>query len=258
MTKFDLYETVTNEIIASIEEGTPAWRKPWTGETGGAAFPLRSNGEGYRGINVLMLWLVASKRGYRSAYWFTYRQAKEAGAQVKRGEKGATVVKYGTVAREDEATGSEKAIPYLKSYTVFNAEQIEGLPASFYGTAAEEARDLGTKTDPELEAFFAATGAEIRTSEDPRAYYDLIGDFIHMPPVSTFHSAAGYFSTLAHETCHWTGASSRLDRFEKFNDCKAYAFEELIAEIGNCMVCAHLGLTPDFGQSGAYIKGWLR
>ena len=258
MAKFDLYETVTNEIIASIEAGTPAWRQPWTGEKAGAPFPLRSNGEGYRGINVLMLWLVASKRGYRSAYWFTYRQAKEAGAQVKRGEKGATVVKYGTVAREDEATGAEKAIPYLKSYTVFNAEQIEGLPASFYGTPAEEARDLGTEADPELEAFFAATGAEIRTTEEPRAYYDLIGDFIHMPPITTFHSAAGYYATLAHEATHWTGAKGRLDRFEKFNDRKAYAFEELIAEIGNCMVCAHLGLTPDFGQSGAYIKGWLR
>lgn len=79
-----------------------------------------------------------------------------------------------------------------------------------------------------------------------------------MPPIATFHDAAGYYATLAHEACHWTGHKSRLDRFSRFTDRKAYAFEELIAEIGNCMTCARLGLTPDFNQSGAYIQSWLR
>ena len=79
-----------------------------------------------------------------------------------------------------------------------------------------------------------------------------------MPPVATFHSAAGYYATLAHEATHWTGHKSRLDRFGRFTDRKAYAFEELIAEIGNCMICAALGLTPDFNQSAAYLQSWLR
>lgn len=258
MPGFDLYQHVTDQIIASIEAGTPAWRKPWTGDKGGAPFPRRSNGEPYRGINVLMLWLTAEDKGYRSPYWFTYHQAQEAGGQVRKGERSATVVKYGTVEREDEATGDDKCIPYLKAYRVFSAAQIDGLPEAFHGTPAEAPRDLGTKADPDLEAFFDATGLERRSSDDPRAYYDLAGDVIHMPPVSTFHDAGGYYATLAHEAAHWTGHKSRLDRFARFTDRKAYAFEELIAEIGSAMICASLGLTPDFGQCAAYVESWLK
>ena len=255
---FDLYQHVTDTIIASLEAGTPAWRKPWTGDTGGAAFPRRANGEPYRGINVLMLWLTAAEKGYRAAHWFTYRQAQEAGGQVRKGEKSATVVKYGTFEREDEGAEEARKFPYLKAYRVFNAEQIDGLPVEFHATPAEEPRDLGTATDPQLDAFFAATGADIRTSDDPRAYYNPVADFIHMPPIATFHSAGGYYATLAHEATHWTGHGSRLDRLGRFTDRKAYAFEELIAEIGNCMVCTSLGLIPDFDQSAAYVGSWLR
>lgn len=254
---FDLYQHVTDQIIASIEAGTPAWRKPWTGEKGGAVFPRRANGEPYRGINVLMLWLTAHEKGYGAAHWFTYRQAQEAGGQVRKGEKSATVVKYGTFEREDDA-GDERKIPYLKAYHVFNAEQIEGLPAEFYGTPAEEPHDFGTETDPALEVFFTATGADIRTSDEPRAFYSIAQDFIHMPPITSFHDAGGYYATLAHEATHWTGHQTRLDRFTRFSDRKAYAFEELIAEIGACMTCANLGLAPDFAQSAAYLSGWLR
>lgn len=258
MAQFDLYQHVTDQIIASMEAGTPAWRKPWTGDKGGAPFPRRANGEQYRGINVLMLWAEAAEKGYRSAYWFTYKQAQEAGGQVRKGEKSATVVKYGTVDRADEETGNERKIPYLKAYRVFNADQIEGLPEQYHGKPAEEPRDLGTEADPALDAFFAATGAEIRTSDEPQAYYNPAKDFIHMPPIGTFHSAAGYYATLAHEATHWTGHKSRLDRLSRFTERKAYAFEELIAEIGNCLVCASLGLVPDFDQSAAYLQSWLR
>lgn len=258
MAQFDLYQHVTDQIIASMEAGTPAWRKPWTGDKGGAPFPRRANGEQYRGINVLMLWIEAAEKGYRSAYWFTYKQAQEAGGQVRKGEKSATVVKYGTVERADEETGSERKIPYLRAYRVFNADQIEGLPEQYHGKPAEEPRDLGTEADPALDAFFAATGAEIRTSDEPQAYFHPAEDFIHMPPIGTFHSAAGYYATLAHEATHWTGHKSRLDRLSRFTERKAYAFEELIAEIGNCLVCASLGLVPDFEQSAAYLQSWLR
>lgn len=258
MAKVDIYQQVTDQIIASIEAGTPAWRNAWIGDGGGIPFPLRSNGEQYRGINVLMLWLTAADKGYRSPYWFTFRQAKELGAFVRKGEKSSTVVKYGTVERQDEQTGEDKAIPYAKAYGVFNADQIDGLPEEYHGKPAEEARDLGTEPDQRLDTFFAATGADIRTSDDPRAFYHPSEDFIHMPPINTFYDAYGYYSTLAHEVCHWTGHKSRLDRFSRFNDRKAYAFEELIAEIGNCMVCAQIGLVPDFGQSAAYVESWLR
>ncbi|MCZ0963088.1 ArdC family protein [Paracoccus benzoatiresistens] len=238
--KFDLYAHVTDSIIASLKAGTPAWRKPWTGEKGGAPFPLRSNGEAYSGINVLMLWLAADAKGYHAARWFTYKQAQEAGGQVRKGEKSSTVVKYGTFEREDAETGEERRLPYLKAYRVFNAEQIDGLPAEYYGTPADPACNLGTEADPALDAFFAGIGVEIRTSDDPRAYYDPAADFIHMPPISTFYDAAGFYGTLAHEAVHASGHKSRLDRFSRFNDRKAYAFEELIALSGQCAPLAAL------------------
>ena len=256
--KFDLYAEVTQSIIDSIEAGTPAWRKPWTGDTAGPAFPLRSNGEAYSGINVLMLWLAAQSKGYTAAHWFTYKQAKDAGGQVRKGEKSSTVVKYGTFEREDKETGEERRLPYLKAYRVFNAEQIDGLPEEYHAKPVEAAQDLGTKADPMLDKFFAATGADIRTSDEPKAYYMPSEDYIHMPPIETFYNGNAFYSVLAHECCHWTGHKSRLDRFSRFKDKKSYAFEELIAEIGNAMVCARLGLTPDFEQSGAYVKNWLR
>jgi len=238
MTRFaktDLYQEITDKIIASIEEGTPPWRKPWTGGNQGIGIPLRSTGEAYRGINVLMLWITASENDFNSKHWFTYKQAQMADAQVRKGEKSTQIVYYGTLNREDDQ-GEDIKIPYY----------VEPDPA----------RDLGTKPDAELDGFFAQSGADIITSDEPRAYYSPPKDHIHMPPIGTFHDANGYYATLAHEIVHWTGAKSRLDRQHEFKKSE-YAFEELVAEIGACMVCAKIGIAPDYPQSAAYIEGWL-
>lgn len=263
MAKIDIHQHVTDTIITQIEAGTPPWRKPWTGGKGGAAFPLRHNGEAYRGINILMLWATAHKHEYNSAHWMTFKQAVELGGMVKKGEKCARSVFYGTFEKDaEQGEGSNEGegktrIPYAKTNNVFNADQIENLPAEYYITP-EAPRDLGTEGNPELEAFFMSTGADIVTSDEPRAYYRPATDTIHMPPVGTFYDADGYFGTLAHETIHWTGSEKRLDRIKKFQNREAYAFEELVAEIGNCLLCLHLGVTPQFDQSAAYIEGWLR
>lgn len=204
--KFDVYDHVTNEIIAQIEAGTPPWRKPWTGGAAGACLPRRFNGDEYRGINVLMLWATAATQGYSSARWMTYRQAGELGGQVRKGEKSACVVKYGTVEREDD-NGEERRVPYCRAYRVFNADQIDGLPEEFY-TRPDPARDLGTEADPTLDAFFARTGAMIESTREPRAFYDRRRDVIHMPPIATFHAAQGYYGTLAHELTH--NAATRI------------------------------------------------
>ena len=257
--KFDLHAHVTNQIITAMESGTAPWRKPWTGAAGGVAFPRRHNGETYQGINVVMLWLEAAERGYTSPFWMTYKQAQEIGGQVRKGEKSATVVKVGRFEKEDKEGGDPVSLPFARAYRVFNADQIEGLPEKYHGKAVETPRDLGTVADPELDAFCAATGARIETSEDPKAFYHPLHDHIHMPPIATFHDANGYYATLAHELTHWTGHSSRLDRFgKKGRDRAAYAFEELVAEIGSCMVYASLGLVPDFDQSASYIESWLK
>lgn len=254
--KFDVYAHVTDTIIAEIETGTPPWRKPWTGSTSGIALPTRHNGEEYRGINVLILWIMAAKQGHVSSRWMTYKQAQELGGQVLKGETSSTVVKYGTFTKENEL-GIEEELPYARAYRVFNADQIEGLPED-YDIRPEAPRDLGTAEDPELEAFFGRTGAEILTSDDPRAYYSPAKDHIHMPPIATFHNAAGYYGTLAHEVIHWTGSEKRLERIKKFANREAYAFEELVAEIGACFLGAQIGVTPEFDQSAAYVEGWLQ
>ena len=200
--KHNLHQKITDQIIEAIEQGCAPWRKPWTGGTTGAALPLRHNGEPYRGINILVLWSVAASKGYTSARWLTFKQAKTMGGAVRKGEKSSTVIYYTTKEIEDkEQHGETKLIPFVKSYRVFNADQIDGLPDDFY-TIPEPARNLGTELDPELEAFFVATGAEIRSSKEPRAYYDTKRDRIHMPPVATFHDAGGYYATLAHELTH--------------------------------------------------------
>jgi antirestriction protein ArdC len=262
MAKIDIHQHVTDTIIAQIEAGTPPWRKPWTGGAGGAALPLRHNGEAYRGINILMLWAAAHESDYNSAHWMTFKQAVDLGGMVTKGEKCARSVYYGSFEKEGDQTegkseGEGKTrIPFAKCNNVFNADQIEGLPAEFY-VLPDPARDLGTQGDPELEAFFESTGADIVTSDEPRAYYRPATDQIHMPPIATFFDAGGYFGTLAHEFCHWTGHSKRLDRLKKYNDRSAYAFEELVAEIGACILGVKLGIVPNFDQSAAYVEGWL-
>ena len=247
--------SITDSVIEAVEAGCPPWRKPWTGCVNGASLPLRHNGEPYRGINVLLLWQIADRKGYSSARWLTFKQAQTLGGKVRRGERAAPVMKYGTMVKQDE-NGCDELISYARSYPVFNADQIEGLPESHYDRL-DPVRDLGTQNDPELDAFFESTGAIIVEAEEPRAFYDLNRDQICMPPVNTFLSSAGYYATLAHELTHWTGANSRLDRFSRFRDDEDYAFEELVAEIGNCFLCAGLGLMPDFNQTGAYLTTWL-
>lgn len=261
MAKIDIHQTVTDTIIAQIEAGTPPWRKPWTGGNGAAVLPLRHNGEAYRGINILMLWATASERGYSSERWMTFRQAQDLGGMVKKGSKAARSVFYGTFEKDAEGNDAPEGegktrVPFAKCNNVFNADEIEGLPAEYY-IQPDPARDLGTEADPSLEAFFANTGAEIITSDDPKAYYQPATDQVHMPPIATFFDAGRYYGVLAHELTHWTGSTKRLDRLKKYTDRSAYAFEELVAEIGACIIGVTLGIEPDFEQSAAYVDGWL-
>ena len=250
----DVERTIADEIAAAIEAGTPPWRQPWTGG-GGGGLPIRATGEPYRGVNVLVLWMAAARRGYISPRWLTYRQCQEFGGQVRRGETGTTVVKYGTVEKEGE-DGTPETRPYLRAYTVFNAAQADGLPEGW--DLVQPAACRGTLPDAAMEAYFARLGATVETTPEPRACYDLARDVIHMPPVATFETTAAYYETLAHEAVHLSGASHRLDRLSRCRDRAGMAFEELVAEIGQCLLHAQLGLAPSVDQSAAYVAGWLR
>jgi antirestriction protein ArdC len=261
--KTDLYQKVTNQIVLSLEQGVRPWMKPWSAEhaAGRITRPLRANGIAYNGINVLVLWGEAVTKGYSAPIWMTFRQAVELGACVRKGEHGSTVVYASTFTRTgtDEGTGeeSEQAIPFLKSYTVFNVEQIEGLPAQFHAVA--EPRLDPVQRVEHAESFFAGTQADIRHGGN-MAYYNIGSDFVQMPPFEAFRDAESYYATLAHECTHWTRHRSRLDRDlgrKKWGDA-GYAMEELVAELGSAFLCADLDLTPEIREDhAAYIASWL-
>ena len=257
--KTDLYTNITNQILADLENGIMPWRQSWTG---GLTMPLRWTGDSYNGINVLVLWATAMHKGYSAPTWMTFKQALELGAAVRKGEKGTTVVYANTLVKKDaDKAGDEEGgeiIHYLKSYTVFNVAQIDGLPARFHE------RKAPTFSNPDernatLDTFFTATGATIRHEGNQPAYSPL-ADTIAMPAFDQFNSAEDYYSTLAHEMTHWTGHKSRLDREQKArrDSLQDYAKEELIAELGAAFLCADLAITngtsPDHA---AYIQSWI-
>lgn len=258
----DVYGRVTEKIIADLEQGVRPWVKPWNAEhlAGRITRPLRHNGTPYRGINVVMLWMAAVAQGYACPIWMTFQQAKELGGFVRKGETGTLVVYANTfTATETDEDGeeSEREIPYLKGYTVFNCEQIEGLPAHYYARA--EARARPVERIAQAEAFFANTHADIRHGGD-RAYYAIESDCIQMPPVETFRDSESYAGVLAHELTHWTRHPSRLDRDlgrKRWGD-EGYAREELVAEIGAAFLCADIGITPEVrADHAAYVASWL-
>jgi antirestriction protein ArdC len=260
--KPDLYIRVTDAIIAELEAGVRPWTKPWSAEhlAGQISRPLRSTGEPYSGINVILLWAESVAGGYAAPIWITFRQALALGGHVRKGEHGSTVVYANRISRTetgDDGQDVERSIPFLKAYTVFNVEQVEGLPAHFYAVA--EPRLDAAQRIAHAEAFFAATGADIRHGGN-QAYYALQPDYVQSPPFECFEEAEAYYATLAHECTHWTRHPTRLDRDfgrKRWGD-EGYAREELVAELGAAFLCADLGLelTPR-PDHASYIASWL-
>lgn len=261
--KTDVYQRVTDRIVSELEQGVRPWHKPWNAEhaAGRITRPLRFNGVPYNGINVVMLWSAAVAQGYAAPIWMTFKQAQEMGAHVRKGEKGNLVVYADRIRRTetDEKTGEEQErdIPFMKGYTVFNVEQIEGLPAQFYAPA-EKRLDPVQRID-HAETFFGATGADIRHGGN-QAYYTVTHDYVQMPPFESFRDAESYYATLAHECTHWTRHTSRLEREfgrKRWGD-EGYAMEELVAELGSAFLSADLDLTPEpRADHAAYIGSWL-
>jgi antirestriction protein ArdC len=260
----DLYAEVTQRIVTALAQGVRPWACPWKFQAGAVARPMRHNGEPYKGINVLLLWSTAQERGYRSNTWLTYKQSDALGYQVRKGERGALVVFAGRRTRADaNATTEDTAEPaqargfaFLRSYTVFNAEQVDGLPAVEPATVCAHPVVM---PDARAEAFFAATGARVRHGGS-RAFYAPDADLVQLPEPSAFNGAAGYAATKAHELAHWTGHPQRLAREfgRRFGDA-AYAVEELVAELCAAFVCAdlHIGTEPREDHA-AYLAEWLK
>lgn len=259
----DIYSRITGQIVASLEKGVRPWIKPWNAEhaAGRITRPLRHNGQPYSGINVLSLWTSALAQNFSAPIWMTFRQAMELDAHVRKGEKGSLVVYANSITRTetDEKSGDEveRAMPFLKGYTVFNVEQIDGLPAHFYATAEPQLDPVARIA--RVEQFFAATGATVNHGGN-RAYYRPATDSVQMPIFEAFRDAQSYYATLSHELTHWTGHSSRLPRDfggKRFGS-QGYAMEELVAELGAAFLCADLELAADPREENvAYIANWL-
>jgi antirestriction protein ArdC len=261
-TREDVYSRVTARIVADLEQGTRPWLKPWSVQhtAGRITRPLRANGTPYRGMNVLLLWGEAVAQGYVAPIWMTYKQAQAIGGQVKKGEHGSLVVyadRFKKTETGEQGQEIEREIPFLKGYTVFNVEQIEGLPAHYY---AQATAPLPSAVRIEAaERFFAATGATIHHGGN-RAFYSPARDFVQLPPFEAFKDAESYTATKAHELIHWTSHPTRLAReLGKRHGDQAYAFEELIAELGAAFLCADLGITPEpRDDHAAYLAHWLQ
>lgn len=260
----DVYSKITGKIIADLENGVRPWMKPWAADhaAGRITRPLRSNGIPYKGINVLMLWSASVTKGYACPLWLTFRQALELGGHVKKGEAGELVVYANRITRtecDDKGEETEREIPFLKGYTVFNAEQCEGLPAHFTAPSVPPALPPLQRCEA-AERFFAATGADIRHG-GTRAYYAEGPDYVQLPPFESFRDAESYAATKAHECIHWTKHDRRLARdFGRIrHGDEGYAKEELVAELGAAFLCADLAITPEVRPDhAAYIASWLK
>ena len=260
--RFDVHEEITNRIIAAIEQGTDAFKLPWHRPAGSITRPKNiASGQLYRGINVVTLWVEAQIRGFSVPVFGTYKQWQEAGYQVRKGEKAALVVFYKEYAVESEPDNeSDEGKRWVaKGYWVFNAEQVDGyvLPKTPPVSPIER--------NARVDAFMTETRAVVHHGGQS-AHYDVNADHIQMPDEGLFtgtdtsNATEAYYSTLLHETVHWTGHKSRLDRELGLRFGKdAYAAEELVAELGAAFLCADLAVTPMLRDDHAqYIDHWLK
>ncbi len=261
--KPSLYDSVTQSIIAAIEANPGKPAMPWHRDAGAPLFmPANALTRNlYRGINTVVLWVSAEQQGYTTPVWGTYRQWAELGCQVRKGEKSTPVIFYKSfaVVPDSENADDDGQRRVARTSAVFNCSQVDGYPEQ---AAVPDLGPVGR--NEQFDAFVAATGAVVVHGGD-RAFYRPSVDSITMPDESRFCGTGtmtrdeSYISVLAHELCHWAGASSRLNRElgKRFGDA-AYAAEEITAELCAAFVCAELGIaSAPRADHAQYIAQYL-
>lgn len=248
-----LYDKVTQNIIQEIETGNlPPWLKPWKDGRRGGIVPVNAvTKRAYNGLNVLVLWCEREEKAYPTPEWLTYKQCQEAGGQVRKGETSTHVI-YVNRSVVNGAKDEERLAPFMRLFNVFNVAQCDGLP---HNAPAPEL--LEHERNERAEAFLLATKAEVRWGEAKAAYVPGM-DMIVLPERGAFTGAENLYATWAHELCHWTGHKERLNRdlMSRFHE-KAYAFEELVAELGAAMTCAYLEVRGEL-RHASYVESWLK
>ena len=257
-----LYQEITDKIIAELEAGRVPWVQPWGTVQAKASLTMPRNAttqREYSGINVLILWSAVIEHGFSGQNWLTFRQALGLGANVRKGERGTTVVYADRFVPDEERQRAERdgdepsAIPFLKRFTVFNTDQCENLPPEL--TSAPPPVPEGLIL-PHAEALIRATGIDFRIGGD-RAYYDVLNDFVRVPPPQAYFEPINWHRTAVHELAHASGSRSRLNRdLSGSFGSKKYAYEEIVAEITSAFVCASLGIVPTVRHAD-YIGSWL-
>jgi len=254
--KRDLYAEVSARIVAELEGGAAPWVRPWAA-TAGANTPCNAaTNRPYSGCNVILLWL-ARDRGWPTPRFLTFKQAIEAGGNVRKGEHGTKVifVKQLQIKEGESEDAVTRLIPLLKEYTVFNVAQCDDLPDGIRGGKPMRVRNPDTR-DALADEFLHSTGTDIREGSG-EAYYAPARDFISMPAFAAFKGADHFYNVAFHELTHWTGHKSRLDRDLKNRfGSRAYAAEELVAELGAAFLSAEFGFDGDMRHAG-YISTWI-
>ena len=261
--KVDVYQKVTDAIVNAIEQGAGTWRMPWHTSGKFAFSPINIvTKKPYRGLNIVALWAVARTNGYERGEWATYAQWREHGAQVRKGEKSASVGFWkfadGRTESQDgdnseHTISSRSRLLFCREYHVFNAAQVDG-----YTPKADVDAPIEQRIES-AEKFFQAIDARV-SHQGNRAFYSPFDDAITLPPFAAFHAPIDYYSTRAHETGHWTSKADRCNRElgNRFGD-NAYAIEELVAELSAAFTLAHLGLSSEpRADHAAYIDSWLK
>jgi antirestriction protein ArdC len=253
----DIYADVTARIIAELEAGAAPWVKPWS-TTPGMNTPCNAvTNRPYSGCNVVLLWMAANA-GYRTPRYLTFKQAIEAGGNVRKGEHGTKVYFVKQLQVRDKGADDEAAtriIPMMREYTVFNVDQCEHLPDSINAGKPMRVRNPDTRDEP-ADDFLRSTGADIREGHG-EAYFVRSQDFISMPAFAAFKGADHFYNVVFHELTHWTGHKSRLDRDLKNRfGSRDYAAEELVAELGAAFLSAEFGFDGDVRNAG-YVATWI-
>ncbi|MGH3401040.1 MAG: ArdC family protein [Streptosporangiaceae bacterium] len=285
------YEQINGRIVAALERGTVPWREPWPA---GFAPVSMSTGRRYHGINTFLLAVTSQERGYSSPYWGTFDQIAElAGMQrregrngrkfwvspdgtprgVRAGEnrengRGGTMITFWkqlVISETDPATGERvsKRIPLLRTFTVFNAEQADGLPEKYFPKAGDH-QPIASAAQVLTDFYAAEDAPRLLHDVHGQAYFSHLTDEVHLPPLAEHETAERYYSTAFHETVHATGHHSRLARRQE-GELRAfgshdYGTEELTAEMGAAMLAAETGTetAETFEQSAAYLASWIR
>ena len=255
-----LYDEVTAKIIVQLEAGCFPWAQPWSSAAAVPGLPRNAvSGRPYSGINVLILWGAVIEGCYPSQDWLTFRQALAAGGCVRKGERGHTIFYADRFTPEDGREGGDTpegeplSIPFLKRFVVFNAAQCDGLPERLtaYPTPLPPCEQHES-----AEALIAATGSDFRIG-GARAFYNVGGDFVQVPPQPAFKHQIDFYRTALHELGHWTGSKERLARDQSGRFGSAlYAREELCAELASAFLCAALGIVPTVRHAD-YLGSWL-